>query len=111
MRLHVGMIGPEKLLGTVDRQLLDHVHVFASAIVTAAGVALGVFVGQDRTGGLAHGGRSEILRGDHLQLVDLPVIFGLHRLGQHGVLRKNLLQHDGSSLMWSNRVTRALGPI
>src|SRR5437773_1609143 len=31
VRLHVGVIGAEQLLGTVDRQLLGHVDVLAAA--------------------------------------------------------------------------------
>jgi hypothetical protein len=42
----VGVFGPEQLLGPIDRQLLDHVHVFTAAVVPLAGIPLGVFVGQ-----------------------------------------------------------------
>ena len=44
--LHVGVLGPEQLLGAVDGQLLHDVHVLAAAVVAVTGVALGVFVGE-----------------------------------------------------------------
>ena len=37
VRLDVGVIGAEQLLGAVDRQLLDHVDLLAAAVVAAPG--------------------------------------------------------------------------
>ena len=71
VRLHVGVVGAEQLLGAVDRQLLDLVHPLAAAVVAAAGVALGVLVGEHRADRLQHGGPGEVLGGDQLQLVAL----------------------------------------
>ena len=67
VRLHVGVLGAEELLGAVARQVLDHVGKLASAVVALAGIALGVLVGEDRAGGFEHGFADEILRGDQLQ--------------------------------------------
>ena len=36
MRLHVGVLGAEELLGAVDGQLLGAVHEFAAAVVALA---------------------------------------------------------------------------
>ena len=59
--LHVGVFGAEELLGPLDGEDLDFVHFFASAIPTFAGVALGVFVGQDAALSLHHRWISEVL--------------------------------------------------
>ena len=65
--LDVGVLGAEQLLGAVDRQLLGDVDLLAAAVVAAAGVALGVLVGQHRADRLEHRLGDEVLRGDHLQ--------------------------------------------
>ena len=80
VRLDVGVFGAEELLDAVDRELLGDVDVFAAAVVAAAGVALGVFVGQDRALGFHHGARGEVLGGDHFQGAALAAQF----LGQDG---------------------------
>ena len=71
VRLHVRVLGAEQGLDPVDRELLDHVHVLAAAVVALARVALGVLVGQHRALRLHHGNRGVVLRGDHLQAVAL----------------------------------------
>ena len=77
VRLHVGVLGAEQLLGPVDGQLLDDVDVLAAAVVAPAGIALGVLVGQHAAGGLHHGGAGVVLAGDHLQ----AVLLALHLVG------------------------------
>ena len=67
VRLHVGVLGPEQLLGAVDGQLLGHVDVLTAAVVALAGVALGVLVGQHRPLAIENRLRHEVLRGDHLE--------------------------------------------
>jgi hypothetical protein len=67
VRLHVGVLGAEELLGAVAGQVLDDVGELAAAVVALAGIALGVLVGEDGAGGLEHGAADEVLRGDHLQ--------------------------------------------
>ena len=75
VRLHVGGFGAEELLHAVDGELFHHVHVFATAVVTLAGVALGVLVGQ--LGALrGHHGRGRVvLGGNQLDVVFLTLIF------------------------------------
>ncbi len=51
MRLNVGVVGLEQLFCTVDSDLLDLVDVLVAAVVAFAGVALTVFISEDR----AHG--------------------------------------------------------
>ena len=67
VRLDVGVLGAEQLLGAVDRQLLGDVDLLAAAVVAAARVALGVLVGQHRADRVEHRLGHEVLRGDHLQ--------------------------------------------
>ncbi|KUL43182.1 hypothetical protein ADL28_43075 [Streptomyces violaceusniger] len=92
MRLHVRRLGAEQLLHPGDGQPLDDIDVFTAAVVAAAGVALGVLVGQDRALGLHDGGRGEVLRGDHLEGRPLAVQFGADRGGD---LRVQLAERDG----------------
>lgn len=79
------MLGAEERLDPVDRELLDDVDVLATAVVAAAGVTLGVLVGQHRALGLEHRDRSEVLRGDHLKGGLLAVQFGVDGGGDVGV--------------------------
>ena len=54
VRLDVGVLGAEQLLGAVDRQLLGDVDVLAAAVVALAGIPLGVLVGEHRALALEH---------------------------------------------------------
>ncbi len=106
VRLDVGELCTEQGLQAVNRQLLDHINVFAAAVVALARVAFGVLVGQHRSLGF-HDGRwgGEVLGGDHFQrglladeflgdrLIDLRVRLG-ERADQrfnHGVLLQKLV--------------------
>jgi len=62
----------EQLLGPLDGQDLGDVHFLAAAVVALARVALGVLVGQDRSLGLQHGARDDVLGRDQLDLPLLP---------------------------------------
>ena len=73
VRLDVGVLGPEQLLGAVDRELLGDVDLLAAAVVALARVALGVLVGQHRAGRLEHRLGDEVLGGDHLERVLLAL--------------------------------------
>ena len=48
VRLHVCIVGVVELFSAIDRELLNHVNVFAATVVTLTGVAFGVFIRQDR---------------------------------------------------------------
>jgi hypothetical protein len=69
VRLHVGVLGAEERLDPVAGEVLDVVDDLVAAVVALAGIALGVLVGEHRAGGLHHGRRREVLRGDELQPV------------------------------------------
>ncbi len=73
MGLDVDVVGAEDLLRALDRQRLRLVDEFASAVIPLAGVSLGVLVGQHRSRGFQDRFADEILGGDHLELVRLPL--------------------------------------
>ena len=113
VRLHVGEVRAEQLLGALDRERLGDVHELAAAVVALARIALGVFVGHHRALRLEHGARHDVLRGDQLDLVllatellrdrvgDLRIRFG-ERRGEEGIFRGRLagwlaLRHSEAS--------------
>src|ERR1700684_4584928 len=52
--LHIDILRTEKFLGPLARQIFDNIGTLASAVITLAGIALRIFVGEDRPGGLEH---------------------------------------------------------
>ena len=73
--MNVRVFSAKELFGPVARQILDDVGKFATAVVTASGIALGVFVGEDAAGGLEHGLGGEVFAGDHLEVALLAFEF------------------------------------
>ena len=78
VRLHVGVLGAEQLLGPVAGQVFDDVDVLAAAVIAPAGIALGVFVRQHAADRLHHGGAGVVLAGDHFQAVGLALDLAGH---------------------------------
>ena len=93
VRLHVGVLGAEDLLGAVAGEVLDHVGELASAVVAAAGIALGVLVGEDRAGSLKHGVADEVLGGDHLEAFVLAEDFVFDGGGDLGIGLRERKRH------------------
>ena len=86
------MLGAEKRLSAIDRQLLGNIHEFAAAVVALARIAFGIFVGQHRACRLQHRFGDKILRRDQLDARGLP----LHFLAEHfGDLRIGFGQRPG----------------
>ena len=81
MRLGIDMLGAEEPLRALDGQRLNHVHVFASAIPAAAGIALRILVGE--TGSLRFHDRpaGKVLAGDQLDILELAAPFLPDRIG------------------------------
>ena len=75
--LDVGPVGAEQLAGAFDGQVLDHVHVFAAAVVALARVALGVLVGEYGALGFHGPGRGVVLGGDQLDVLLLALALGV----------------------------------
>ena len=56
MGLYVGGFCTEQLFDAVNRQLFNDIDILAAAVIAAAGIAFGVFVGELGACGLQHGG-------------------------------------------------------
>ena len=61
VRLYVGKTAVEQGARTLAREVLDHVDLLASAVVPAAGITLGVLIGEDAAHGLHNRRRDEVL--------------------------------------------------
>ncbi len=85
VRLNVGVLGSEDLLGTVACQIFNHVSEFAPAIVAASRIAFGILVGKDRARGFKHRLRDEVLAGNHLQPFVLAEGFVVNGCGDFGI--------------------------
>ena len=73
--LYVGVFGAEEFLCAINRELLDLVGEFAAAVITFAGIAFRVFVGEDRAHGLENGFRDEIFGWDEFEAGGLALGF------------------------------------
>ena len=80
MRLHVGILGSVELAQAVDSQLLDPIDDLAAAVVTGAGIAFGVFVGQHRPHCLHDLVADIVFRGDQLDAFRLPPLFAFDQI-------------------------------
>ena len=87
VRLHVGVLGAEELLGPIDGQLLDDVDELAAAVVALAGIALGILVREHAAGGLHHRRAGVVFAGDHLE----AVLLALHLVGNRPPHRRIVL--------------------
>ena len=96
VRLDVGVLGAEQLLGPLDRQLLGDVDLLAAAVVALARVALGVLVGQHRAGRVEDRLGDEVLGGDHLERALLAGELAVEHLGDLGV---DLAQRRGLEVL------------
>ena len=75
--LHVGKLGTEEGLDTLDGQCLHLVYHLAAAIVALAGKAFGILVGEITTHGLHHLVADEVLRSNefHTSQLSLMLLF------------------------------------
>ena len=69
MRLHVGELAVEELLGAVDGELLRDIDVDAAAVVALTGIALGILVRQHAALGFHDSGGDDVFAGDQLDAV------------------------------------------
>ena len=79
MRLDVGKSAIEQLFGAIDRELLGHIHEFATAVVAAPGIPFCIFVRHHRTGRFENRARNDIFRGDQFDLILLAGKFATDR--------------------------------
>ena len=87
MRLHVGEAAAEEPLGAVDRQRLGDIDKFAPAVISAAGITFGIFVGQHRALRFEHRARDDVLAGDQLDLRLLALTLAVDCRGNLGIGR------------------------
>ena len=79
MRLNIDVFGAKECFGALDCKVLDDVDEFASAVVPAARVSLGVLIGEYGTGRFEYGAIGEIFRRDQLQSFGLALFFVFDR--------------------------------
>ncbi len=77
MRLDVGVVGAEQLLGAIDGEALGHVHVLAAAVVAFARIPFGIFVGQDTALSRQDTRARVVLGGDELDVLLLATLLVL----------------------------------
>ena len=85
IRLDVGAVGAEQGLEAIDRNLLDHVDVLATAVVALAGIAFGIFVGQLGALGFHYGLADVVLGCDQLDVILLAAILVFDRFPEFGI--------------------------
>ena len=73
--LDVGVGCAKEGFGAVDGDGFDLVDEFAAAVVALAGIALGVFVGEDGAHRVEDGGAGVVFGCDHFQRVALAIAF------------------------------------
>jgi hypothetical protein len=61
----------------LSRQVLDRIHMLATAIIALAGITLGILVRHQRTLGRQDRGTGKIFGGNQQQLVALTLLFGI----------------------------------
>ena len=68
VRLNIGELGAEQFFGAVDRKLFHLIYDLTPLVVATPGVALRVFVGEDRTRGCHHRWRGKVLGCDEVNI-------------------------------------------
>ena len=85
VRLYVGILGAEQFAEPIYSQLFHLVYDLAAAVITCAGIALGVFVGQYRAHSLHHLVAHEVLRNDQQGTLHLALFFLFDQIEKFGV--------------------------
>ena len=85
VRLDVGVVGAEELLGALDGELLGDVDELATAVVALARITFGVLVREHRALGFEHARAGVVLRGDQLDVIFLALAFVLEGGIEFGV--------------------------
>ncbi len=93
VRLHIGMLRAEDLLGAIPRQVLHHVGKLAAAVVAASRIPLGILIREYRPSRLQHGAADEVFRCDHLQPFVLAANLGIDGGGDLGIIHGKRLGH------------------
>ena len=83
--LHVRMICTEEFLHTRDCECFDYVGIDVAAVVTLAGISLGILIREDGSCCLHHCRRGEVLAGNQLQTCGLTNALRLEESKDFGV--------------------------
>ena len=83
--LHVDVLGAEELFGAIAGEVFDDVGELTAAVVALAGVAFGVFIGENGACGLEDGATDEVFRRDHFETLVLAGDLVLDLLENFGV--------------------------
>ncbi|MNC22806.1 hypothetical protein D3C75_708130 [compost metagenome] len=79
MRLDIGMISAEQLLGTVTGKVLYDIDIFTAAIVAFARITFSIFIRKNRTHRFHYSFTDDILRSNKLNVGTLTVQLQSHR--------------------------------
>ena len=83
--LYIGILCAEQLAGTLNGDFLNHVNIFAAAVVALVGQTLCVLVGEGRTHRCHNCRRNQVLAGDQLQVAALATQLLIHCLSNFRV--------------------------
>ena len=86
VRLHVGVFRAEELFCAFPRDIFNNIHAPASAVITFAGITLGVFVGKNTAGGKQHRFRNDVFRSDKFHVVTLAFKFQAAGVGNRRIV-------------------------
>ena len=92
VRLNVGVIGSEKLAGTLTRDLLNNVYALAAAVVALAGIALGILICQMAAHCRHNSGSYDVFAGDQLKISALTLQLAVHRVADCGIVFPEILK-------------------
>ena len=90
VRLHIGIFGTKEFFRPFNGQRLYFIHEFAAAIITFAGIAFGILIGEHTALGSEHSGTDNVFRSDKLQFLPLAIQLTIDILGN---FRIRLLQN------------------
>ena len=79
--LHIGELAVEQTARALDGKLLGNIDKLAAAIIAAARIALGIFVGEHRSLRFKHGAGDDVFGCNQLDLVALAAEFLLDNAG------------------------------
>src|SRR5215469_11851119 len=106
MRLYIHILRPEELSGALAGQVLDDIGELAATVVTLAGVAFSVLVGEHAACGFQYGLGGEVLAGDQLELAVLACHFVLDGVIDLGIDLGKGAGHAFVCVHYSSPLTR-----
>ena len=92
MRLNVSVLRSEKFPGALTREFLHHIGELAASVITLSGIALCIFIRENRTHRLQHSFTNKVLGGNQLQTLVLTANFVID---SNGDLRVNFVKGAG----------------